>query len=61
MISVIPQNGGKFVLSWAYHPRALPLAVPAATVQMAAMRGMDVTVRASGRLRAAGSDHAESA
>ena len=40
----VPQNGGKFVLSWAYHPRALPLAVPAATVQMAAMRGMDVTV-----------------
>lgn len=40
----IPANGGKFVLSWAYHPRALPLAVPAATVHMAAMRGMDVTV-----------------
>lgn len=40
----VPANGGKFVLSWAYHPRALPLAVPAATVQMAAMRGMDVTV-----------------
>ena len=40
----IPRAGGKFVLSWAYHPRALPLAVPAATVQMAAMRGMDVTV-----------------
>jgi N-acetylornithine carbamoyltransferase len=40
----IPANGGKFVLSWAYHPKALPLAVPAATVQMAAMRGMDVTV-----------------
>lgn len=40
----IPQAGGKFVLSWAYHPRALPLAVPSATVQMAAMRGMDVTV-----------------
>jgi len=40
----VPQNGGKFVLSWAYHPRALPLAVPSATVQMAAMRGMDVTV-----------------
>ena len=34
----------KFVLSWAYHPRALPLAVPAATVQMAAMRGMEVVV-----------------
>jgi ornithine carbamoyltransferase len=34
----------KFVLSWAYHPRALPLAVPAATLQMAAMRGMEVIV-----------------
>jgi N-acetylornithine carbamoyltransferase len=40
----IPRQGGKFVLSWAYHPRALPLAVPSATVHMAAMRGMDVTV-----------------
>jgi N-acetylornithine carbamoyltransferase len=36
--------GAKFVLSWAYHPRALPLAVPAATVHMAAMRGMEVVV-----------------
>jgi N-acetylornithine carbamoyltransferase len=36
--------GGKFVLSWVYHPRALPLAVPSATVHMAAMRGMNVTV-----------------
>jgi len=35
---------GKFVLSWAQHPRALPLAVPAATLHMAAMRGMEVTV-----------------
>jgi N-acetylornithine carbamoyltransferase len=34
----------KFVLSWVNHPRALPLAVPAATVHMAAMRGMDVVV-----------------
>jgi N-acetylornithine carbamoyltransferase len=40
----VPANGGKFVLSWAYHPRPLPLAVPAATLHMAAMRGMDVTV-----------------
>ena len=40
----IPANGGKFVLSWASHPRPLPLSVPASTVQMAAMRGMDVTV-----------------
>jgi N-acetylornithine carbamoyltransferase len=36
--------GGRFVLSWAYHPRALPLAVPAAAVHMAAMRGMEVIV-----------------
>jgi len=40
----IPGNSGKFVLSWTWHPRPLPLAVPAATVHMAAMRGMDVTV-----------------
>lgn len=40
----VPRRGGKFVLTWAYHPRALPLAVPTSTVQMAAMRGMDVTV-----------------
>jgi N-acetylornithine carbamoyltransferase len=40
----IAANGGKFVLSWAYHPIALPLAVPASTLYMAARRGMDVTV-----------------
>lgn len=34
----------RFVLSWVYHPRALPFAVPAATVHMAALRGMDVVV-----------------
>jgi N-acetylornithine carbamoyltransferase len=39
----VPRRG-RFVLSWAYHPRALPLAVPAATVHMAAMRGMEVIV-----------------
>jgi len=39
----VPQNG-KFVLSWVNHPRALPLAVPAATLHMAAMRGMEVVV-----------------
>jgi N-acetylornithine carbamoyltransferase len=32
------------VLSWAYHPRALPLAVPAAALHMAALRGMEVIV-----------------
>ena len=34
----------RFVLSWVNHPRALPLAVPAATLHMAAQRGMDVVV-----------------
>ena len=37
-------RGAKFVLSWVYHPKALPLAVSAATVHMAAMRGMEVVV-----------------
>jgi N-acetylornithine carbamoyltransferase len=40
----IPRNGGKLVLTWANHPKALPLAVPASTLHMAAMRGMQVTV-----------------
>ncbi|NNC66109.1 MAG: N-acetylornithine carbamoyltransferase [Gammaproteobacteria bacterium] len=40
----IPRTGGRFVLSWAFHPNPLPLAVPASTVKMAAMRGMDVAV-----------------
>jgi N-acetylornithine carbamoyltransferase len=39
----IPQRA-KFVLSWVYHPKALPLAVPAAALHMAAMRGMEVVV-----------------
>ena len=37
----VPEHG-KFVLSWGYHPRALPLAVSAATLRMAAKRGMNV-------------------
>ena len=40
----VPAAGGRFVLSWAWHPKALPLAVPAAALHMAALRGMDVTV-----------------
>ena len=40
----IPRGGGRFVLSWAYHPNPLPLAVAASALTMAAMRGMDVTV-----------------
>ncbi|HEX6572920.1 MAG TPA: N-acetylornithine carbamoyltransferase [Steroidobacteraceae bacterium] len=39
----VPRTG-RFVLSWVHHPRALPLAVPAATLHMAAQRGMDVVV-----------------
>ena len=37
-------RAARFVLSWAYHPRALPLAVPAAALHMAALRGMEVVV-----------------
>ncbi len=40
----VPANGGKLVLSWSWHPSPMPLAVPAATLHMAALRGMDVTV-----------------
>ena len=40
----IPRQGGKFVLSWAYHPKPLPYAVPASALTMAARRGMHVTV-----------------
>lgn len=40
----IPRRGGKFVLSWAWHPKPLPYAVPASALAMAARRGMDVTV-----------------
>jgi N-acetylornithine carbamoyltransferase len=39
----IPRRG-KFVLAWTNHPRAMPLAVPAAAIQMAAMRGMEVVI-----------------
>jgi len=40
----VPTKGGRFVLSWAFHPLPLPLAVPASTLQMAALRGMNVVV-----------------
>jgi N-acetylornithine carbamoyltransferase len=39
----VPRRG-RFVLSWAQHPRALPLAVPAATAHMAALRGMELII-----------------
>lgn len=35
---------GKLVLTWADHPKPLPLAVPAAVAEMAALRGMELTV-----------------
>ena len=40
----VPESGGHFVLSWASHPKPLPLAVPSSTLLMAAQRGMDVTL-----------------
>jgi N-acetylornithine carbamoyltransferase len=39
----VPRHG-RLVLSWAWHPKALPLAVPAAVLQMAARRGMQLTI-----------------
>ena len=39
----VPRRG-RFVLSWVWHPRALPLAVPSTALHMAAQRGMDVVV-----------------
>ena len=36
--------GKRFVLSWAYHPKALPMAVPNSSLLMAARLGMDVVV-----------------
>jgi len=36
--------GARLVLSWARHPKPLPLAVPAAVAEMAALRGMEVVV-----------------
>ena len=36
--------GKKFVLTWAYHPKALPMAVPNSALLMAARQGMDVTL-----------------
>ena len=40
----VPRSGGHFVLSWAWHPKPLPYAVPASVLGMAARRGMQVTV-----------------
>ena len=37
-------KGKRFVLSWAPHPKPLPMAVPNSTLLMAARMGMDVTL-----------------
>ncbi|MGH7582534.1 MAG: N-acetylornithine carbamoyltransferase [Gemmatimonadales bacterium] len=37
-------RGKRFVLMWAWHPRALPTAVPASAAIAAAHLGMDVTI-----------------
>lgn len=39
----VPRRG-KLVLTWAWHPKALPQAVPNSTLCMAAQRGMQVVV-----------------
>jgi N-acetylornithine carbamoyltransferase len=38
--------GRKFVLTWAWHPKALPTAVPVSAALAAARMGMDVTIAA---------------
>ena len=37
-------RAGKMVLSWAWHPKPLPQAVPNSTLTMAAQRGMQIVV-----------------
>lgn len=39
----IPADGN-FVLSWAWHPKPLPYAVPRAALSMASLRGMNITI-----------------
>lgn len=38
------QKKRKFVLTWAYHPKALPMAVPNSAALIASQFGMDVTI-----------------
>jgi N-acetylornithine carbamoyltransferase len=40
----IAESGGRFVLSWVFHPDPTPYSVPAAVLHMACMRGMEVVV-----------------
>lgn len=41
-----PLTGRKVVLAWAYHPKALPLAVPNSFVSAAALAGAHITIAA---------------
>ena len=53
----VPRERRSFVLSWAYHPRALPLAVPAAARAHGGAARHGGRRAAAGGLRAAGADH----
>ena len=44
-------RGRKFVLTWAWHPKALPTAVPVSAALAAARMGMDITIAAPGGVR----------
>lgn len=39
------KRGDKIVLTWAYHPKALPMAVPNSVAAMAAQRGLKLTIQ----------------
>ncbi len=41
---LVEPKGKKFVLTWAWHPKALPTAVPASAAIAAAQLGMDVVI-----------------
>ncbi len=41
---IVGPRGKKFVLTWAYHPRPLPMSVPNAVLIAAAWSGMDVVL-----------------
>jgi len=38
------EKGSPLALTWAYHPKALPLAVPRSVILMGVQQGLDVTV-----------------
>lgn len=40
----MPPPGKNFLLTWAPHPKGLPMAVPSSAAEVAAMAGMNVTI-----------------